>query len=273
MNNIQKKSYEYIFIVVTYRNGEDLFDFDKSLKKNINNYKVIIVNNFMNDETEKRIKEISDILNYDFISSENKGYGAGNNKGIEYALSKYDFNYIIISNSDIVIKKFDTKKLPTENAVIGPKIITINGKYQNPYWVLENKSIQKILYNGFKKNSKLNLIISQGINKIIRELFLLLNKNKKKAIKTYAVHGAFLIITKDVINKIHPLYDENMFLYYEEAYLAKKCKNNNIKKYFYPEIEILHKEDGSTKGSNINLNGHATNSFKYYFEKNYKKGK
>ena len=272
MKSSQKKKFDFIFVIVTYRNAEDLFELDESLRKFVNNYKVIIVNNYMNDETEKRIKEIASLLKYDYIKSENRGYGAGNNKGIDYAINNYKFDYLVVSNSDVVIKKFDIINLPKNKAIIGPKITTLNGKLQNPYWVKENKIAQKFIYLGLKNKSKVRLNIGQGFNKIIREVFLLFNKNKSNPIKTYAIHGAFVIFTEDVIRKLHPIYDENMFLYYEEALLAKKSKIKKINRYFFPNIQILHKEDGSTKGSNISLNGYARNSFIYYYEQYYKKG-
>lgn len=260
------ETYKYVFVILVYRNGEDLFDFDKSLEALDGKYKVVLVNSYMNDETEQRIKEIASQLDYDFLSVDNKGYGYGNNRGVEYAKEHYDYQYLIISNSDVVIRNFDTSNLPTQNAVIGPMLTTLAGKKQNPYWAIENKPMEKMIYNGLKNNSRKSMVLAQGTNKVIREAYLLMKKVSNSPGKIYAVHGAFMVFTKDVIDRISPVYDENMFLYYEEAYLANRLNQLEIDRYFYPQIDILHKEDGSTKGLNVDLRGHAVDSFVHYYE-------
>lgn len=258
--------FKYVFVVLVYRTAEDIYDFANSLHRNIDDYKVIIVNSYMDKHSEHRIKEIATELDYDFFSIENKGYGYGNNRGVEYARNHYDYDYLIISNADVVIEKFDANGLPVSNAVVGPKLITIEGKHQNPYWAIENKTMEKMIYTGLSKKSRLNMVIAQGVNKIIREIYLKFKKNVSIAYKVYAVHGAFVIFTKDVIERIYPIYDENMFLYYEEAYLANRLKQMGIGRFYYSQIYVRHKEDGSTKGLNVNLNCHAVDSFVYYYD-------
>ena len=268
-----KRFYKYVFIIVTFRNADDLYDFDKSAKNFLDNYKVIVVNSYFNDETKNRIKNIAEKLDYDFINSENKGYGFGNNIGIEYAKKKYIYDYIVISNSDVIITDFDESNMPMKNAIIGPQINTLNDKKQNPYWVYENKISQILFYYGYKNNSRIFMIFAQGFNKILRESFLLLKKSAHFPVKVYALHGSFVIISKDVIDSFDKIYDENMFLYYEEAYLSYVCKIKKIDKYFYPNIKILHKEDGSTKGIKINIDDFAKKSYLYYYLNVYKNKK
>lgn len=258
--------FKYVFVVLVYRVAEDLYDFANSLHRNIDEYKVIIVNSFLNKESESRIKEIATELDCDFFTIKNKGYGYGNNRGVEYAKNHYNYEYLIISNADVVIEKFDINGLPSSNAVVGPKLITIKGKHQNPYWAIENKPMEKLIYTGLSKKFRLNMVIAQGINKTIREVFLKFTKNVSTAYKVYAVHGAFIIFTKDVVERIYPIYDENMFLYYEEAYLANRLKQMGVGRFYYPQICIRHKEDGSTKGLNTDLSCHAVDSFVYYYD-------
>lgn len=265
MINIEKKKYDFIFVILVYRNAEDLFDFDLGLKRNLKNYKVIVVNSFMDDTSEKRIEYIANRLNYDFISVKNKGYGYGNNRGIEYVNSKYNYDYLVLCNADIIIRSFDKSKLPTQNSIIGPKIKTINGKSQNPYWAIENSPMEKMIYHGHVQKSRLKMFFAQGLNKIIRELFLIF-KGKIQLTEVYGVHGSCVIFTRDVIKRINPIYDEKMFLYYEEAFLAKRAKKEYIKNYYYPLIEVLHKEDGSTKGMKFDQINHSSSSYIYYYE-------
>ena len=65
-------------------------------------------------------------------------------------------------------------------------------------------------------------------------------------------------------------YDEQMFLFYEEAYLAKKIKDYDSKIYYYKNIIVDHKEDGSMDLANIEEYSHLRDSYILYYER-YKK--
>ena len=144
--------YKYIFVIVTYKNANDLYDFNKSLKELNESYKVIMVDNFYSEEYHKKNKKIAHELKYDYILADNKGYGSGNNIGIKKALDNYSFDYLIVCNSDIIIEKFDDLKLLKKNVAFGPKINTLNNKSQNPYWVRSSKILNYFMYIGKKKN-------------------------------------------------------------------------------------------------------------------------
>lgn len=258
--------YKYIFVILTYRNAEDLYDLDRSLKDKNVDYHIVLVNSFFDDETEKHIKDISNQLNCTFLSVENRGYGCGNNCGIEYAMNHFDFDYLVVANSDLVLQEFDDRDLPCKNAIIGPRMKTINGKSQNPYWDLERTFTEKLIYTGHKKHNRLILNLGQGINKVFRETFLFRMRSKNNTMRVYAVHGACILFTRDAVEKLFPVFDSSMFLYYEEAYLAYKAKHMRVEVYYYPKINVLHKEDGSTKGLTIDLSHHAVESYLYYYE-------
>lgn len=263
------KKYNYVFIVVTYKNGNDLYDFINSLNSTIKKYKVIVVNSFYDNETKNNINKISQELNLDFINIDNRGYGYGNNIGIDYAIKKYMFDYLVVCNSDVIVKKLSEIDLINENTILGPKIEANNGKMQNPYWVKKSKLLEYLMYLGRKKKRKSLMWINIIINKILRQLFLLFNKNKCK--KIYAVHGSFVLFTRDVVLKLNPIYDENMFLYNEEAYLAYRCRKEKIQVLYYPKIQVFHKEDGSTGGIPHNIDTLSSDSYIYYYEKYIKK--
>ena len=49
--------------------------------------------------------------------------------------------------------------------------------------------------------------------------------------------------------------------------MARRLEQYNINRYYYPNIEILHKEDLSTKDIDFDMNSYAKESFIYYFER------
>ena len=93
--------YDFVFVVLVYRNTKDLEDFFCSLK--VPYSKVVVVNSFFDDKTEQEFQSIAQRNRADFISVPNKGYGFGNNTGCRYALENYKFKYLVISNADIEI--------------------------------------------------------------------------------------------------------------------------------------------------------------------------
>ena len=260
--------FKYIFVVVIYRNGEDLYKLDKSIRNFINDYKIVVVNSFFNNETMERIIYICNELNCDFINIKNKGYGYGNNTGIEYINNTYKYDYLVISNSDVEIEKFDEKKISLikRNSIIGPKIKTLHNKNQNPYQVIYSKILDKLYYQGYKHNCKIILYCAIAINKIIRSIYIFINIFNKSNIKVYALHGAFIIFTNDVIKKLYPFYDEKMFLYNEERLLAYKSMQADIDCYVCTAIQVLHKEDGSTRGMKFDEYKYIKESYKYFYE-------
>lgn len=148
-------SYDYVFVVLVYRNPDDLQMFIKNIESKFVNYKIVVVNSHYNDITDNNVRVLAEKNNCDFINIENKGYGYGNNVGIEYVNNKYEYQYIIIANPDTVVKRVDIKLIKKiDYGIIAPDIRTKNGKIQNPYWVIENRFAEWLIYIGFKYKKK-----------------------------------------------------------------------------------------------------------------------
>lgn len=259
--------YKYIFSIVLYKNMDDVIEMIESAKKVITSIKIILVNNFYDVSTKEAAQKIAEKYSCDFISTENKGYGAGNNIAAEYAKKHYIFEYFIISNPDIIIKQFDEKSLKKASvpAIYAPQIICISGKQQNPMWVTKSSILERIQYLGEKKNSMLLNYGAIAIRKVQRIIFLKKHLKDKRT-KIYAAHGAFCIISTSALELLKKPYEEGMFLFFEEAWLANNAYINDIKSYFVPGIVINHKEDGSMKVSDVNMSKEAKKSVIYYYE-------
>lgn len=255
--------YNNIFVVLVYKNYNDLETFFIENKSLLKENKVVVVSAFYNESTDEIIKKICKKNNADFIPVENKGYSFGNNIGIEFSKKNYIYNNIIVCNSDVLIEKFDEKSI-NSYSINAPKIVTKNKKNQNPYWAVKNSLCEKLIYISYKKNNTIMFYFAIIINKIIRELFLIFNKNKVK--ECYAAHGAFLIFPSSVLDQLLPVFDENIFLFSEEAVLAKKASKLNIPIMYNPKIKIKHYEDGTMKVSNINERAIEKESYIYYYE-------
>lgn len=261
--------YKYIICILVYRNTNDLLDCIPSIKSNIENSKIIIVNSYYDEKTRCLFKKIAENNDCDFVNVPNKGYGYGNNMGIAYSLEHYKFKFLIVSNPDIIINKFDDRYLHKySDCVIAPLITTTKRKSQNPYWYSKNKFIEKLIYLGMKKQNRLSLFCGLGINKLRREIALFFfDHSNKHEITVYAAHGSFCMFPYAIFQKIGLPFDENMFLFAEEAYLAHLLDDNKVKIILTKDIQILHKEDGSVGLAQIDETSELRKSFIYYYEK------
>ena len=254
--------YDLVFVVLVYRNTQDLEDFFESF--NLVNAKVIVVNSYYDDNTEQIFKAIAKKNNADFISTSNNGYGAGNNLGCEHALNHYKFKYLVISNADIIIKEMKIEDLD-ENVITAPNIIDRNGKLQNPSSAYYDRLIEKLYYYIFKYKKYSLVYLCVFINKIEREIFYITHKivNAKKI---YQAHGANIIFPYNILEKLHPIFNEEMFLFCEEPHLAKKANSLGIPIEYNDKILVLHKEDGSTSFLDRKIMDITRDSYLVYYK-------
>lgn len=266
---IMNRNYNIVFVVLTYRNTDDLDFFVKTNR--INGAKIIVVNSYYDDSTLEVFKQIAESNQCDFLPVENKGYSYGNNVGIKYAINNYTFDYLIVSNADIEIKRFDYDFLEQRKAfpaVYGPTIRTLTGKNQNPFIVRYSKLLRKIFYHACLNKKQYLKYFIYGLNKVDRLLFLLLAKiSKRDAIKIYSCHGSFIIINSSVLQKGFDLFNDNMFLFQEEHFFARQCALNNIPIYYTQNrFEIKHFEDGSAASISDKIISYSEESYIYYYE-------
>ena len=258
------EKYKYVFIVLVYKNIDVLKDFFKSL--HISDYKVIVVNSFYDNKSLKECEETALANNADFIPDDNKGFGFGNNVGTEYALNNYNFDYLIMSNSDIhVISLEGLDIVKEENVVIAPYTHLPEGKEQNPNIPWRTKALLKIFKVAYDKESKPLLILARIITRGSRELFKLYNFIAQKELyRIYCCHGSFIIFSKKAVETLYPVFDERVFLYNEELYLAERSRIKNVPILYCPHINVLHLEGAST-GTNFDFS-RFKNSYSILYE-------
>lgn len=263
-----KKKYKYVFVILVYRNTKDLIECIDSIKKKIESYTIIVVNAFYDEESKIRCKSIAEKNHCDFINIENKGYSYGNNKGIDFALQNYKFEYLIVANPDTEILEFNGSSLDQQPFdIFAPCITTIRNIRQNPMGFTHNKSLIRFEYIGFKHSFHHIVFFAILTGKLLRSFSIILQKIKRRSIyPIYVAHGSFVIFRADAIRKLHPVYDENMFLFAEEGVLAAKAAKSGLKTCYFSPISIKHKEDGSMKLSNFSLSNLLRESNIYYYE-------
>ena len=252
MTIVDKPYYELVFVVLVYRNIDVLRQFFSTLTLSCG-YRVIVVNSFFNQETEDACRALSDEYDADFISVPNNGFGAGNNRGCSYVMDHYRYRFLILSNSDVIIRDISClMQMEEQMAVYAADIRMENGHRQNPHLPFKVGLYLKLLDLSYKWKSNVLMNVAFAFNRVLRELVLAWTKmNGGRIIRIFSAHGSFIVMTYQASQVLNPIFHEGMFLYNEELYLAHRCRMLRIPVYYVPRLKIIHMEGASsTKQSN-----------------------
>lgn len=262
--------YDIVFVVLVYRNVQDLKDF--FAHNQVANSHTVVVNSYYDDNTEKEFRDIAEKNGADFISTPNKGYGAGNNRGCDYALKHFEFRYLIISNADIMIEKLDIEILDLyPNTIMAPQLRNLRGKNQNPSGPFKPSRIEAWMrYKVFKGRHRYLIYALYALSRLNKIIFYCIKAFRKKI---FSAHGAFVIFPYNVLKSLHPIYNEEMFLFHEEPHLGCLALKRGIETVYVNDILIRHKEDGSMKVASVNEFELMRQSYMTFYKCWYKKRK
>ncbi|MDI6572594.1 glycosyltransferase family 2 protein [Leuconostoc lactis] len=266
------KKVEICFVILTYNGFDDFKNLYESFSLIEKEFAVVLVDSFSNIDIKNEGIQLSRELGIDFLSVPNKGYGAGNNAGIAFALKNYDFEYIVIANPDVIIKKMDYDEIVSHgnDVIIGPSIKNLNNREQNPLYFKKYSLPFFILKLYVKKGYIFFLYLYLIVNKFFAQYYFW-RFRKTQVLNVYALHGSFMIIGKKALEQLIPLFDERMFLYAEENHVAEKAKAAKVQVILDKNIAIQHKEDGSTgeSGRNQNQIRNTLHSLRIFFSNKY----
>lgn len=202
---------------------------------------IIVVDNSPEDNIYHYIKNnYSDII---ILRMDNKGFGAANNVGAKIAKGKY----LLFLNPDTIliepIFKFAINQFEKDDklSMFGVKLLNKNKKRNLSFGFIDKMSVKSMIL--IRILNKLNIYIDG-------KMF---------------ISGADMFVRKrDFINI--GMFDENIFMYKEEADLSKRLKANGGKTRYFKSKSIIHLE-----GKTINDSEAATlrkiESLKYFCEK------
>jgi len=191
-------------------------------------FEVILVDNGSTQKMDKEKLERKYPWLKILVSEKNLGFTGGNNLGIEAAKG----DYLLIINNDTLLGPDLIKNLliPFKTlsgiGVVCPKIL-----YYEPSGIIQ--------YAGY---TKINPITGRNITIGSGEMD---HGQYDKPGYTEGAHGAAMMVSREVINKLGAFY-EPFFLYYEEMDWSARIIKAGYTIYFEPKVYILHKESSST---------------------------
>lgn len=231
-------------------------------KYNQYNISIVIVDNASNNGSGLQLKEAyKNIRNIEIIlNNRNLGFAKGNNKGYDFITGKYEVDYIIVMNNDVIISQPDFLDLIDETyaeykfAILGPDIYCPYTKmHQNPAHLhaFSKERVQQ-LFDNYDKLCRhpfyhyyKHLLFSP-----IKKLFVKQTNDKiidrKIVIENPVLHGACYIFSKKFIEKRRFCFYPETFLYMEEDILHFQCMSEGLLLLYSPKLKVQHMEDVST---------------------------
>ena len=261
------KSFKYIYVVCTYGAVKDLINFINSVGEINLDAHIIVANSYCNDETREQIRNIAQKNECDFLDLENKGYGHSLNEGIQYAQGHYDYQYLIITNADILIKHVDMSNAPEGRFVLAPEVITKSGKRQNPFYIFPHFKLfhlSKWYRETFKRENSLIVVVAAKLERVVFNFLYGAKRGKWK--KIYAGHGSHILFSKEAIDELKRPFEDDIFLYCEENFLGYKLRKHNIPYFYSCDVSVVHTEDGSQAFYKHKINDETRKSIAKYHE-------
>lgn len=243
------------FVILYYKAYEDTIECINSvLQLNSTSFEteIVVVDNDSKDGAIDKLRKQFENAHY-IINDKNDGYARGNNIGIKYAKNVLNANFVVIINSDVIIKdkqfgeKIITIYKKEEFYVMGPQVIGVyDKKNQSPISNCDDQNINKLLmvndlhYLAWKLNA---------IN-LIRKLRTPNNGDyvKRDIINKYECicHGCCLIFSPLFLKRWNG-FDSNTFLYKEERILFYILHRLKCKTLYCEDIMVEHKGGISVK--------------------------
>lgn len=269
MNVVANKEMNIYFVILHYVTIEDTLACVNSLMKleKCGNINIVIVDNASPNGTGKILEEKYD--KQDNISvillDENVGFAKGNNAGYRFA-KKNGADYIILLNSDTEIRQtnFIDKIVEiyekSHYDILGPDIIDLEGKQQNPHRDkgFELKDVNRIIRNRTIILLYLKVIEKLGCQNKIKLLTKLENIHANSEQKDIArgierenvvLQGAVYVFSPSFVqDNMEALYSKT-FMYLEEEILYYLSMKKGYRIIYSPEIQVLHKWQGATKAT------------------------
>jgi len=230
-------------IIVNYNAGHYLENCLKSVYAETKQipFDIWIVDNNSKDASVSMIRSNFPLINL-VENKENTGFARANND----AISKCAGDYILLLNPDTLIMENAIEKMVKfmdenpQTGIAGCKVLNEDGTLQ----LACRRSIPAPGVAFFRLTGLSRLFPnSKGMAK-----YNLTYLNPDEANEVDAVSGAFLMIRRQVVDKIGKL-DERFFMYGEELDWCLRTKKAGWKVMYYPDAEIIHYKGECSKSN------------------------
>ena len=273
----EKRCISFCFLILHYMDAKLTCQTVESILQleNLRDSQIVIVDNASpNGSGEELAEKYRQAKNVHLIlSAQNLGFSAGNNLGFSYIKDNFSPEFLVAINNDILFPQKNfigvVKELYLEAPfwVAGPDIIQPHKNYHSSpaanQW-RDEKEMELLIAESEKEKRALNKRISiSGLKLYLKDCFpesfwveriiklkrLIQGQRKAydKRSEDVVLQGSCLIFDRRYCEKNEELFLPLTFMYAEEEILTWRCKLNNWKIRYFPEIQVWHVNHGSSQ--------------------------
>ena len=247
-------------VILNYNSSKDTIKSLNFLRQQQNvDLHIIVVDNCSQEQDRCIVEQECATLGIEFIvSSENRGYSAGNNIGLRRAMEK-GAKYSLVINPDVELldKNYLAKLVAVmeqdEDVVVAATdVVTPEGFHQNPF------------------NPDRNWKNSFGW---VKALFRTSTINSYEFVDNYKeshlcakVSGCCLMLRMSFVVQIG-YFDEYPFLYCEEPILSRQVELAGKKMFYLADTQAVHRHIKSEKGDPVKRIKHWQRSRIYFYRR------
>lgn len=238
-------------ILLNWNTPEYTADCIKSVLEycNPDHFDIIVTDNGSTDGSLELLQnQFPDLIYLD--NKENLGFAEGNNRAIDYSISK-DYTYSLIMNtdtlvdSDIISKMMQHLQNHRKAAAVQPAI----------YWMHDRKKI----WNG---DSYVNFVLGFTYNKKNTPE----SSDEQDYKKVEWVTGCCCLVRNEVLKQTGG-FNKKFFLYYEDVELSFRLRAQGYELHYLPSCKMYH-EAGASGKDKKNNEGTLSPIIHYYVNRN-----
>lgn len=228
-------------VIVNYNDAKTV----KKLLEHIRGYdlleRIVVVDNASTDDSPEILKAEQDEKVVVISAGKNGGYGSGNNLGVRYCMDDIGASHVILANPDVLFSETCIRNMLHVFAE-HPDVGVVAASMKNPGGTISR--------NCFRLHGFFGELLAMG--PVSRRLFRPLLEYPEKyfgdkaAVFVDGVHGSMLMVDTAAFQECGG-YDEDMFLYQEEAVLAVKMKTSGCRTVLLLNTTYFHEHSVSIK--------------------------
>ena len=249
-------------VVLNYNDADTTLDLLKRIEPMEIIDQIVLVDNKSTDNSLERLKDQESNKVHVVCAEKNGGYGSGNNVGIEYLRKNYSCDYIIIANPDVIFDESVIKKMINEfdedTVIVAP--LTLDSKKERQLPIAWKVPTVKDYF----------LFSSIVLNKIFKPFQYPTQFFNTDICEVDCVQGCLFMLNNSLIED--KLYDENIFLFFEESCIGKQFKDKGYKTKLLMNVDYIHNHSVSINkafNSETRKRKITLDSFYTYFEDYY----
>lgn len=249
-------------VVLNYNDADTTLDLLKRIEPMEIIDQIVLVDNKSTDNSLERLKEQESNKVHVVCAKKNGGYGSGNNVGIGYLRKNYSCDYIIIANPDVIFNESVIKKMVNEfdedTVIVAP--LTLDSKKERQLPIAWKVPTVKDYF----------LFSSIVLNKIFKPFQYPTQFFNTDICEVECVQGCLFMLNNSLIED--KLYDENIFLFFEESCIGKQFKDKGWKTKLLMNVDYIHNHSVSINkafNSEARKRKITLDSFYTYFEDYY----